>query len=237
MKRPLLAFLACVVLLSACSKPDAGKTETPVSSAVPDTPAVPYASQVPGETPPPAEPAKERPPLDIGDVDSGIFLRGVLAPEAESPTVTAEYIETVRGTLSMTTITVKEPFPEKLMVRFELTARRNFEERPVVIRARAYRGDNEVIGEEFACVMGAEAMDKPQEDGQTPVSRGFSVNVLDGLTAVPDTLLVHGRADAWLMTEGTSEMLIDPKVADSPDKVALMGNPVRINFVKAASVQ
>lgn len=233
MKRRVIVFLACIVLVSACSNPDAGKpAEAP---AAPDQPAVPYASQTPGETPPPAETPPEKPPIDIGDVDSGVFLRGVLDPASESPTVTVEYIETVRGTLSLTTITVKEPFPERLLVRFELNARRNFEENPVVVRARAYRGDNEVIGEEFACVLGSDAMDKPSEDGQPPVRRGYSVNVLDGLSSIPDTMLVHGRADAWLMPKGTSEMLIDPKVADSPDKVALMGNPVRINFVKTAA--
>lgn len=233
MKTRRIVFLACIVLVSACSKPDANKsTETP---AAPDKPAVPYAAQAPGETAPPAEATPEKPPIDIGDVDSGVFLRGVLDPASESPTVTAEYIETVRGTLSLTTITVKEPFPEKLLVRFELNARRNFEETPVVVRARAYRGDNEAVGEEYACVLGSEAMDKAAEKGQPPVRRGYSLNVLDGLSAIPDTMLVHGRADAWLMPRGTSEMLIDPKVAESPDKVALIGNPVRINFVKTAA--
>lgn len=223
------------MLVAACSKQGA-KPGEPSASPAPAapanaSPAEPAPVPEPPAPPMPAEP--KQPPLDIGDVDSGIFIHGILDPDSASETVTADYIETLRGTLSLTTITVREPFPEQLRVRFELKAKRNFAGRPVVIRARAYRGDNEAIGEEYACVMGSDAQNPVSGPDKEPFTPAYTVNVLDGLEAIPDTLLVHGRADAWLMPEGTAEGLIDPRSAVSPDQVPLMGNPVRINFIKA----
>lgn len=226
MKSRLVCLLTCCILAAACSEKDSGNKEAPAPQA-PDSGA-PLAT--PGEPPPP-EP--KSPPLDIGDVDSGIFIQGILDPKSESETVTAEYIETLRDTLSLTTITVREPFPEQVLVRFELKAKRNFEGRPVVIRARAYRGDNEVIGEEYACIMGSDARNPVRGPDNVPFTHAYTVNVLEGLDAIPETMLVHGRADAWLMPEGTVETLIDPKSATSPDEVPLIGNPVRVNFIKA----
>ena len=236
MKPSVLAFLACCILAAGCSETGVKPGQPPApnvpakAAPVPEPPTPAEAAPVP-EPPPPPAPRPE--PLDIGDVDSGIFIHGLLAPESASDTVTADYIETLRGTLSLTTITVKEPFPDQLLVRFELKARRNFPGRPVVIRARAYRGKSEVIGAEYACVLGSDAQVPMGGPNQEPFTHAYTVNVLEGLTAIPDTLLVHGQADAWLMPEGTSEVLIDPKSATSPDQVPLVGNPVRINFVKA----
>lgn len=227
MKSQLFLILVCIFFAVSCSKP------APPPAPVPETgpPAASTPAPTPG-TPPPAQNAIERPPIDLGDVDSGVFIRGLLAPESEAPNVTAEYIETLRGNLSMTTITVKEPFPEAVYVRFEFAVRRAFEERPVVIRARAYRGENDLLSGDYACVLGKDALQLPLDANGTPTPRSYTVNVLEGLDAPPETILVHGRADAWLMPAGTMEMLLDPRVADSSEKVVLMGNPVRINFVK-----
>lgn len=238
MSRKIIAVIACLVLAAACSKPDATDTAPGAVPSAPETPAVPYASPQQEGAPPEAPPVvTEAPPVDLGDVDSGIFLRGLLAPEAASATCTAEYVETMRGNLSLTTITVKEPFPEQLPIRFEFSAKRDFPDTPVVIRARAYRGENEPMGEEYACVLGSNARGLPAAEGAEPLQYAFTVNVLEGLETIPDTMLVFGRADAWLMPKGTVETLLDPKTADSPHTVALMGNPVRINFVRAAAAQ
>ncbi len=231
MRSRLFVILACAFLLAACMETEKEKAALPPPGApAPDVPAAsPVEPAVPQAPPMPQQP--ETPPIDIGDVDSGVFIRGVLAPESQSETTTVEYIETMRGTLSLTTITVKEPFPAQLFVRFELKSKRNFETQPVVVRARAYRGDNEAVGEVYACVLGSTAM-QPQGPDNTPFTHAYTVNVLEGLDAPPETMLVHGRADAWLMPKGTVESLIDPRSAESPDQVPLMGNPVRINFIK-----
>ncbi|NLN92543.1 MAG: hypothetical protein GX130_04430 [Candidatus Hydrogenedens sp.] len=173
------------------------------------------------------------PPIDLGDVDSGITIRGELAAGAASATVSAEYLDTQRGNLSMATITVEEPFPERLPVSFTLYSQRPFIERPVVVRVHAFRDDQKITEESAAWVMGKDArVDPVGSDGQER-PRQFSVDVLAGLDEIPETLLVHARADAWLMEEGTTEELLDPKTAQSGERVTLMSNPVRINFKKS----
>lgn len=180
-------------------------------------------------------PIPAKPPIDLGDVDSGITIRGELAFGAASAKVSAEYMETQRGNLSMATITVEEPFPESLPVSFTVYSQRPFIERPVVVRVHAFRDDQKITEDSAAWVMGKDArLDPVGADGQV-LPRKLTVDVLAGLEEIPDTLLVHARADAWLMEEGTSEELLDPKTAQSSDQVALMSNPVRINFKKAES--
>jgi hypothetical protein len=169
--------------------------------------------------------------IDLGDVDSGVTIDGKLAPESLAENVTAEYIETQRDTLSMTTITVKEPFPEKVMVEFIVVASRDYVERPVVLRARAYREDT-AYDDEYGYVLGKEA-----RSGSDFQNRRFTVDALEGLAEIPDTVLLHARADAWLMPEGTDETTLNSMTDTAPDRVSLMSNPVRINFVKEGAAQ
>jgi hypothetical protein len=173
------------------------------------------------------------PPIDLGDVDSGITIRGELAPGGASPTVSAEYVETQRGTLSMASITVQEPFPESLPVSFTLHSQRPFEERPVVVRVNAFRDDEKITEKSAAWVMGKDARSGAVGADGKVIPRRFTVDVLAGLEEIPETMLIHARANAWLMEEGTPEELLNPETAESPDQVPLMSNPVRINFKKA----
>ena len=170
--------------------------------------------------------------IDPGDVDSGIYINARLAPESESVAVTADYIETQRSTLSMTTITARLPFPDALLVAFEVSPNRDFAERPVVLRVRAYRDNDTQIGEEQAYVLGKDARLPQMDENGVSIPRAFVVNALEGLTEIPDTMLLHAKADAWLTATGTDETTLDPLTATSPDHVSLMSNPVRINFEK-----
>ena len=171
-------------------------------------------------------------PIDPGDVDSGILINGKAMKESLTENVSVEYIETQRSTLSMTTITVNPPFPETLPLFFEIVSTRNFEERPVVMRVRAYR-EKEWLGEEHGFVLGKEARSPKTSDGSPAPPRGFTVDALADLTEIPDTMLLHARADAWLMPEGTDESELNPLTDTAPDQVAILSNPVRINFIKA----
>lgn len=173
----------------------------------------------------------EKLPIDPGDVDSGISIKGTLAPESQSDTVTADYMETQRDTLSMTTITVRPPFPDVLSVMFAVVSSRDFVERPVVMRTRTYRDDT-VIGDEQGYVLGKNARTLPETAPNAAPPRIFIVNALEGLTEIPDTMLLHARADAWLMPVGTDEENLNPLTDTAPDRVSIMSNPVRINFVK-----
>ena len=219
MNRYVVSFIVCVTLFAACSGRNGGDREPPAPQA--DTRVV---------FPPPTNAVPERPAIDLGDVDSGVFIVGRLAPESQRASISEEYVETMRNTLSMAVITVRPPFPERLLIRFELTASRAFEERPVVVRARALRDDDALLDKEQAYVMGKEANRVPVDASGIAHPRAFVVDALEGLDAVPETMLVHARADAWLMDGVTPEELLDPRMASSSERVALLSNPVRINF-------
>ena len=191
-------------------------------------PPLPQAASVPAPSPQASIP--DRPPIDLGDVDSGIMILGKLAPESESATVTADYIETQRSRLSITTITVRAPFPDELFVQFEMASTRDFVERPVVTRVRAYRDEETQLGDEHAYVMGSTARQPEPDASGVVVPRAFVVDVMAGLEEAPDTMLVHAEADAWLMETDTDESTLDPFQDTSPERVSLFSNPVRINF-------
>ncbi len=215
MNRGICCVMTAIILICGCSGRDADKRD--VLEANPDRGTTAPAS---------AAPLPERPPIDLGDVDSGVLIIGSLAPASVSSTVVEDRVETLRDTVAMVTITVHPPYPEQLFIRFEFDASRNFEERPVVARARAYRDDTTALGEEYACLLGREATTPA---GQSPKC-AFVVDALEGLEAPPATLLLHAQADAWLMEVGTVEDLLDPRSATSPERVSLQSNPVRINF-------
>ena len=92
-------------------------------------------------------------------------------------------------------------------------------------------GTDTATGEEHGFVLGKNARFPKTADGTPALPRGFTVNVLEGLSEVPDTMLIHVRADAWLMPEGTDESTLNPLTDTAPDQVTIMSNPVRINFV------
>ncbi len=218
MKAMTCVVLICALVLSACS----GQRDEDREPRVPEA-LVPSAD-------PAADPVLERPPIDLGDVDSGIMILGMLAPESDFANVEVDYLETQRGRLSMSIITVKPPFPESFHVRFEMASTRDFIERPVVVRVHAYRAEEERLGEEHAYVMGRTASASGAEAAGVMTPRAFTVNALEGLESIPDTLLVYAEADAWLMATGTDEEVLDPRVATSDERVSLFSNPVRINF-------
>ena len=120
---------------------------------------------------------------------------------------------------------------DALSVMFVIVSTRDFVERPVVMRTRTYR-DDAVIGDEQGYVLGKNAKLRPETDPAAAPPRMFVVNALEGLTEIPDTLLLHARADAWLMPVGTDEETLNPLTDTAPDRVPLMSNPVRINFIK-----
>jgi len=218
----LILALAC----AACSSPKDADREYKT----------PVVSENTGSAMAPDTEIPKKMPIDPGDVDSGVFIDGKLAPASEALNVSVEYIETQRSTLSMTIITVKPPFPETLFLFFEVITSRDFVERPVVMRARAYR-DDAPLGDEHGFVLGKNARFPMAADGTAEEPRGFTVDVMEGLSEIPDSLLLHARADAWLMPEGTDESTLNPLSDTAPDQVSILSNPVRINFVKEEANQ
>jgi hypothetical protein len=97
-----------------------------------------------------------------------------------------------------------------------------------VVRTKVFRDNTKI--DEFAVVLGADAMSKPFVQ---------SLDVLSGLPAAPASLLVHAQADVILMPAGTDPATVDPKTAAAAADTtgAVLSNPMRINFATAQFVK
>lgn len=204
-----LSVTAALIALSACSGP---KPEPPMAAESAAKPA-PEA---------PAKPAE--PGLNVGDVEAGVVVSATVPPEEVSAQVSVDNMETARKRLSMATVTVKPPYPAKLTVRVTLSPQVSFEKEPVVVRGKLRR-DEQPIEPEFSTIV-----TKGGPVGDSSIKYDF--DVMQGLAAPPDTMLVYARFDAYLMPKGTPPTGLDPKTVQSDRHTELISNPVRINFVK-----
>ena len=125
----------------------------------------------------------------------------------------------------MVTVDVRPPHPAQLWIAFRTDARKGkFAERPVVLHAQVFV-DNKPV-DSFAQLL---AQDSEKEAGE------YKVDVLAGLDAAPETLLVHAQAQVFFLPKG-----IDPASADigalsakAKETGNILSNPVRVNFASA----
>ncbi len=222
-----LALAVCVLLPVGCSK--AG----PPPSAEPKrTDALPAAPpQAPDAAPVPAG-------IDIGDVESSIVVAATVPPEGLPAEVTVEEMKTARDRLALCTVTVRPPYPASLTLRMTLEPQRGFAERPVVLRGAVYR-DDAPLSPALETVVGAKGSAAPAAPVAPAAARPLTVEVdlMQGLTPVPDTMLVVGKLDAFLMDAGAPEAGLDPATATSASRTVLQSNPVRVNFVREGAGQ
>jgi hypothetical protein len=195
----------------------------------------------------PAGPVKPPAPIaaiheiDIGDAETSIFIEGRLSEDAAAAAgIAAEDMETPKGDLVLTTITVTGAPPAALPVTFTLRSRRDFPGRPVAVRARVLRetgkgGEKEELLA-FGDVLGGDASLRKQAGGELPPQRVNTVDAIAGLAELPDTMLLVAEADLLLLAEGTPEHLVDYQTAEAPsgDRITILSNPVRIHFESAA---
>lgn len=182
----------------------------------PEPPPTPEASLFP-------TPTEAAHVVDIGDVEAGVRLEGILAERSQASNVEEERFETRKGDLMSTTITVRPPFPESLWLTFRVNASRGFRTAPVALRAKILVEEEERGG--FTAVLDAEAARSVYEK---------TVDVLAGLEGPPETMLAYAQAEAVLLPEGTEAAMVAPATATGPPErcATITGNPVRINFVK-----
>jgi hypothetical protein len=152
-----------------------------------------------------------------------VRLDAVLDPASKSPTVSAEELTNKKSQLDLVTVTVGNPPPTELWIAVRLTSTKGFTDGPVAVRARVVR-EKDVLTT-FAVVLGEDAATKPFET---------KLDVLKGLSSVPETMLVHAEAEIILLPKGEDPAKININtVAGTPDTTgAILGNPVRINFAK-----
>lgn len=165
---------------------------------------------------------------DIGDVESGTTITGAVAEESRGPSVEAEEVKTLRGDITMSTATVRPPYPPELWVRFQIKSRSgaNLKKRLVVIRGKMVR-DEQAIGTLQTMLGGSD-----ESGGGTDRPTEFKVDVLSGLAAPPNSILVYAEADLLLLPEDTDPASVDPATVNvAPgDRATIRSNPVRINF-------
>lgn len=219
-----LALAACVLLPVGCSQGGTPPSAEPKPAAAP-----PAASpQAPDAAPVPAG-------IDIGDVESSIVVAATVPSEGLPPQVTVEEMETARSRLALCTVTVRPPYPASLTLRMTLEPQRGFEERPVVLRGAVYR-DDAPLSPALETVVGAKGPAAPVAPAAArPLT--VEVDLMQGLTPVPDTMLVVGKLDAFLMDAGAPEAGLDPATATSASRTVLQSNPVRVNFVREGAAQ
>jgi hypothetical protein len=171
---------------------------------------------------------------DIGDAEQLSRIAATLAERSQSPLVEEKTMESPREEIVLSTVQVEQPFPAELWIKFSNRATQSFETQPIVVRARVFR-DNEEIGQ-YQTVLGKYATGWQQAVDTPQLPLEFEFDVLAGLPALPDTMLVHVEAELSLMPPGTDEATLDPATATAAvDLVTVKrSNPVRINFGAAA---
>lgn len=164
--------------------------------------------------------------FNVGDAETSIELVLELDPASASDSVKEEQVLTAKKTLSQAAVTVSGPAPGELWVRIRIKPNQPFVERTVVLRGVLTR-DNAPIAQ-FQTVLGKYSL---QDEPEHP--KVFRVNVLDGLSAVPETMLLFAKAEVLLAPKGTDEATIDPATlaADQGDTSAKISNPLRITVV------
>ena len=203
-----LARIACLALmlfsLAACK--DMTPKKQP-DSASPDAESKAAAPEV-----------KE---ADIGDAEYAIHIVGTLAESSTAATIKVDVMKDAMDRVNMVTITVAPPAPKPLMVSFKVTSKNAFEDSPVALRAKILRDGKEV--DSFSTLLGADAKTAEFEK---------SVDVLNGLTAPPQTMLVSAQAEIVLLPKGTDPSKVDLNAAAGTQHTtgSVLSNPLRINF-------
>ena len=206
----LLSVVAMIVLTACSSETRRPKTEDKTGSTS-------------GTSTANAEPVA---PIDPGDIETQVFLEAIIDEAAVPPTVKVEKLESAKKHVSLETVTVIAPFPTELPMIFRVVSDKAFPEIPFVVHAKIFR-DKEQI-KTFNTVV----LPDPPTTQAAPKPFEFRTNILEGISAPPNTMLVTVQAEVILLKKGTPLNTINPETIQSTDGQtgSLLGNPVRINF-------
>ena len=205
MKRMIL-ILVLAVAVGACNKtPTSGEGSDPGGG---DGAAVPAGREILED--------------NIGDVEQAIHVAVEVAQKSQGVNVKATPLIDQMQRMNFLTLDVSPPPPKELWLNLKVKTRRAFPENPALLHIIIKDGDRE-LGR-FSSVVGK---------SQTPSVSDYEFNVLEGVPALPETMLVNIVVDAMLMPKGTDEATIDPATATvKPQRrsTATATPPVRINF-------
>jgi len=166
--------------------------------------------------------------LNIGDVEAKVFINGTVVERSQGPNVKVEQMEARNERITFTTVDVSPPYPSEFWVNFQIRSEESYGKQPVVLRGRMLR-DESLLGE-FHTVLGRDAT---RGYTASPPLHSYSCDILAGLDAVPESVLVLVEADVLLMSPGTPEASVDPVTAEveAEFRATIRSNPLRVNFV------
>lgn len=177
--------------------------------------------------------------LEIGDVEATVNIE--LTPEDPTqPGIALEELRSATQKLNFSTITVSAPAPAELWISVKIATLKDFEGRPTALRGVLYREITKDQREElltFNTVLDAFASSHRRTgDGDYPPLE-FRANILQGLTQLPESMLIFGEALISMSPQGTETAEIDPATYTAPagDTGSLISNPVRVNYTGTAA--
>ena len=222
MKLFVSSFVAIFVLCACDPNPSAEVTANPT-----ETPATPVALVI------------EETSINIGDVEAVVSIALTVSTESRGPQVSVEDIITpnAREILGMSNVTVTAPYPETLVAAIGVFSVDNFADRPVALRGKILREGTQ-IGT-FSTVLGKYATGRVPA-GVVPMPKlAFTADVFQGMSTMPDTMLIFAEVEAFLLPSGTDESTVDPLTVTTSveNKTVIRSNPMRVDFVGVGGVQ
>jgi len=159
--------------------------------------------------------------IDIGKVEYSLILDTVLADKSHSPNITNHEMTNPRYRLDLVTLDVAPPYPETLWLTLRQSFAQKLESTPVVFRAVISR-DNTPIAL-FNFLIDPDAPLTPYE---------YTFNAFEGLSSLPETMLISAQAEIIILPAGTDPAQIDVDTYEGTPEVtgAVLSNPVRINL-------
>lgn len=156
------------------------------------------------------EPVAPAPELDIGDVEADLSLVATVQEEARTPGIQVEEMRTMIKELSSVKVVADPAQVTTLPIYFRVRHTKFYEKNAVSVSIRILR-DNQVIANHGGVVAGMSSGGSVE----------LTVDALEGLSPLPDTILLHGEMDMHLLDESGAA------VSEMSTEVS---NPVRIEF-------
>lgn len=164
---------------------------------------------------------------DIGDAEQGIWVEARIAKDSYAENVKVNEVNNRRDRLAIVNVDITPPVPKKLDAVYSVIVNRNFDEAPVVLRARIM-----VDGKSVGTIEGILGKDARSSHIVS------TVDLFSAFDHIPKTFLATIEGKLFLMPEGTHENVIDPHNATSDtSSEALQCNPIRVTISGAGETE
>ncbi|MBX3176528.1 MAG: hypothetical protein KF886_04145 [Candidatus Hydrogenedentes bacterium] len=218
-----LAILATGVLfLVGCGGESRQATPSPQpgESAMDDIPYIP--------------PSESTPELTVGDLEAKVDFE-LNVPAAAPAGVSANEMRSQLQRLNLVTVTVEGAKPAALPLDIDLKTQLEFPNRIVVAQGRLIREiapDRKDVIATFATVFDENASVRKRMAGGEFPPQHFEADAVQGLDALPETMLLYAEMDIAFVPRGTDPATVDLAnfQGSIEDRGVLRSNPLRINY-------